>query len=132
LQLRTGELRKSGVKIKLQAQPFQTLLILLERPGELITRQEFEDRIWGAGACTNFDHSLNKAIKSIRAALGDSTGNSRFVETLPRRGYRFIAPVVMPPFESEPNDVAPVRSTEADRLSRTTRNMSCDGLRWLD
>ena len=91
--LSTGELRKSGAKIRLQEQPFQILAALLERPGEVVTREELRTRIWSADTFVDFDHSLNTAINKLRDALDDSAANPRFVETLARRGYRFIAPV---------------------------------------
>ncbi len=88
-----GELRRNGVKIKLQEQPFQVLTMLLERPGEVISREEMQRRLWPADTFVDFDHSLNAAIKRLRDALRDSADNPRFVETLARRGYRFVAPV---------------------------------------
>ena len=91
--LAAGELRKNGLKIKLRGQPFEVLAILLERPGEVVTREELQKRLWPDGAFVDFDHSLNTAINKIREALSDSAENPRFVETLSRRGYRFIAPV---------------------------------------
>src|SRR5712691_10246568 len=91
LDLRAGELRKQGVKIKLQEQPFQILALLLEQPGQVVTREELRSRLWPSDTFVDFDHSLNKAINKLREALGDSAENPRFVETLPRRGYRFIA-----------------------------------------
>ncbi len=93
VDLRAGELRKSGVKIKLQGQPFQILALLLERPGEVVTREEIQKKLWPADTFVDFEHSLNAAVKRLREALGDSADNPRFVETLPRRGYRFIYPV---------------------------------------
>ena len=89
----TGELRRNGVKVKLQEQPFQVLTMLLERPGEVISREEMQRRLWPADTFVDFDHSLNAAIKRLRDALRDSADNPRFVETLARRGYRFVAPV---------------------------------------
>ena len=89
----TGELRKSGVRIRLQEQPFQVLLVLLERPGELVSREELRQRLWSADTFVDFDHSLNTVINKLRDALGDTAANPRFVETLARRGYRFLAPV---------------------------------------
>jgi Tol biopolymer transport system component/DNA-binding winged helix-turn-helix (wHTH) protein len=93
VDLRSGELRKGGLKIKLQEQPFQILTMLLERPGEIITREEIEKKLWSADTFVDFEHSLATAVKKLREALGDSADNPRFIETLPRRGYRFIAPV---------------------------------------
>jgi DNA-binding winged helix-turn-helix (wHTH) protein/Tol biopolymer transport system component len=93
LDLRAGELRKSGLKIKLQEQPFQVLAMLLRHPNEVVTREELQKAVWPADTFVDFDRGLNKAINKIREALGDEADNPRFVETLPRRGYRFIAPV---------------------------------------
>ena len=98
--LATGELRKSGVRIRLQAQPFRVLSFLLERPGEIVTREEIQQRVWGSDTIVDFDHSLGTAINKIREALGDSAENPRFIETLARRGYRFIAPVKMAGIEA--------------------------------
>ncbi len=91
--LQTGELWKAGRRIKIQSQPFKVLATLLERPGEVVTREELQLRLWGKDTIVDFDHSLGTAINKIREALGDSADNPRFVETLARRGYRFIAPV---------------------------------------
>jgi DNA-binding winged helix-turn-helix (wHTH) protein len=90
LDLRAAELYKAGRKIKLQIQPFRALALLLERPGEVITREEFEKRLWPEDTFVDFDHSLNTAIRKLRQALGDDKKKPRFVETLPKRGYRFI------------------------------------------
>jgi cholera toxin transcriptional activator len=91
--LRSGELRKQGARLKLQGQPFQVLVILLQRPGEVVTREELRQALWPQDTFVDFDHSLNTAINKLRSVLGDSGTNPRFVETLARRGYRFIAPV---------------------------------------
>jgi DNA-binding winged helix-turn-helix (wHTH) protein len=88
-----GELRRDGVKVKLQEQPFQILLAMLERPGNVVTREELIQRLWPPDTFVDFDHSLNVAIKKLREALRDDADNPRFIETKPRRGYRFIAPV---------------------------------------
>jgi DNA-binding winged helix-turn-helix (wHTH) protein len=90
---RSGELRKQGVRVKLQEQPFHVLTVLLQRPGEVVTREELRSQNWPADTFVDFDNSLNTAINKLREALGDSADNPRFIETLPRRGYRFIAPV---------------------------------------
>ena len=90
---RTGELRKEGRRVRLQEQPFQVLLMLLDRPAELVTREEIRQRLWPADTFVDFDHGLNTAVNKLRDALGDSASNPRFIETLARRGYRFIAPV---------------------------------------
>ncbi len=99
VDLRAGELRRNGSKVKLQEQPFQILAMLLERPGELVTREEIQKKLWSEDTFVDFEHSLATAVKKLREALGDSADNPRFVETLPRRGYRFIYPVapVSPP-----------------------------------
>src|SRR5467141_3111762 len=91
--LRSGELRKHGIRIKLQEQPCQILAILLEHRGEMVTREELQRRLWPRDTFVDFDHSLNTAVMRLREALNDSSENPRFIETLPRRGYRFVAPV---------------------------------------
>jgi TolB-like protein/DNA-binding winged helix-turn-helix (wHTH) protein/Tfp pilus assembly protein PilF len=91
--LQTGELRKNGTKIRLSGQPFQILALLLEKPGELITREELRNRLWPDEVFVDFDHSLNAAVNKLREALCDSTNDVRFIETLPKRGYRFIGPI---------------------------------------
>jgi Tol biopolymer transport system component/DNA-binding winged helix-turn-helix (wHTH) protein len=93
VNLRAGELRRNGSRVRLQDQPFQVLALLLERPGQIVTREELQARLWPADTFVDFDHGLNAAIKRLRDALGDSAENPRFVETLARRGYRFVAPV---------------------------------------
>jgi Tol biopolymer transport system component/DNA-binding winged helix-turn-helix (wHTH) protein len=93
IDVHTGELWKAGFRIKLQGQPFKVLTILLEKPGQVVTREELQTRLWGKDTVVDFDHSLGTAINKIREALGDSAENPRFIETLARRGYRFIAPV---------------------------------------
>jgi DNA-binding winged helix-turn-helix (wHTH) protein len=93
LDLVARELRKSGIRIKLQDQPFQILAILLERPGEIVTREELQKRLWPEDTFVDFDLSLNSAVKKLRQALSDDSENPRFIETLYRRGYRFIGPV---------------------------------------
>jgi DNA-binding winged helix-turn-helix (wHTH) protein len=107
--LRAGELRKAGVKLKLGGQPFQVLTILLERPGEVVTREELQGQLW-PDTFVDVDHNLNTAINKIREVLGDSAESPRFVETLPRRGYRFLAPVegnVPAPPEPRPGPTPP-------------------------
>ena len=93
VDLRTGELRKMGVKVKLQEKPFQILALLLEHAGEVVTREELRQRLWSSDIIVDFDHSLGTAIGKLRQSLGDTAQNPRFVETLSNRGYRFIAPV---------------------------------------
>ena len=91
--LGSGELRKSGLRLRVQEQPFQVLLVLLERPSEVVTREELRQKLWPADTFVDFDHSLNTVINKLREALSDSASNPRFIETLARRGYRFLAPV---------------------------------------
>ncbi len=126
----SGELRKSGAKLRLQEQPFQVLLALLERPGEVVTREDLRQRLWPADTFVDFDHSLNTAINKLRDALGDTAGNPRFIETLARRGYRFIAPVQpeSPPAAAAPTPEPPPQPAElapvaADALPRPHRGL---------
>ncbi len=105
IDLASGELRKNGRKLPLQEQPFRVLAMLLERPGEVVTRQELQARLWPADTYVGFDEGLNTAIRKLRTAFGDSAGNPRFIETLPRRGYRFIAPVTE---SATANDLSPI------------------------
>src|SRR5262249_31883459 len=93
VDLSRRELRKSGVRIKLHGQPFEVLAMLLERPGETVPREVAQQRLWPTDTFVDFDHGVNTAINRLREALGDSAENPRFIETVPRRGYRFIAPV---------------------------------------
>jgi len=93
VDLAAGELRKNGARLRLQEQPFQVLAVLLENAGRVVTREDLRQKIWPADTFVDFDHSLNTAVNKIREALGDSASSPRFVETLARRGYRFIAPV---------------------------------------
>ncbi len=110
VDLRARELRKHGTKIKLQDQPFQILALLLEKPGEVVTREEIRNRLWPADTFVDFDHSLNSAVKKLRQALSDDPDVPRFIETLPRRGYRFIAPLRngSAPAAAAPPEIAPV------------------------
>ncbi len=93
VDLAAGELRKNGARIRLQEQPFQVLTALLQNAGQVVTRDDLREKIWPADTFVDFDHSLNTAVNKIRESLGDSASSPRFVETLARRGYRFIAPV---------------------------------------
>ena len=106
VDLAAGELRKNGNRIRLQEQPFQILVSLLEGQGEVVTREELREKLWPADTFVDFDHSLNTAIAKLREALGDSASNPRYVETLARRGYRFLAPVQR--VEAQPPDSSPV------------------------
>ena len=93
VDLQAGELRRQGVRVKLQEQPFQLLVMLLERPGQSVTREELQKKLWPADTFVDFERGLNRAVNKLREALGDDADSPRFVETLPRRGYRFIVPV---------------------------------------
>jgi len=115
-----GELRKHGVKIKLHSQPFQVLVMLLERPGEVVARSEMRERLWDEGTFVDFEHGLNTAVNKIRDALSDSAVRPRFVETVPGKGYRFIGQVarnepVAPSSEPPPvlDEVAPRKVVRA-------------------
>ena len=107
LDLAARQLRKNGVRIKLQEQPFRVLQLLTERPGEIVTREELREKLWPADTFVEFDHSLNTAIQKIRQALDDSASSPRFVETVPRAGYRFVAPVEAAPDPSPPWEAYP-------------------------
>jgi len=112
--LRSRELWSGGVKVRLQEQPFHVLSVLLQRPGELITREELRRQIWADNTYVDFDYALNTAVKKIRAALGDDAASPRFVETIPRRGYRFIATV-----DCEPHDTSLVNHPVGEVTSAT-------------
>jgi DNA-binding winged helix-turn-helix (wHTH) protein len=114
LDLSAGELRKSGLKLRLQGQPYQVLVLLLQRAGEVVTREELQQTLWPSDTFVDFDHSLNTAINKVREALGDSASSPRYVETLARRGYRFIAPV------QTPDQTAAARETLLRPSERTT------------
>src|ERR1017187_4812933 len=107
-----GELRKEGVRLKLHSQPFQVLVMLLERPSELVTREEMRQRLWNQDTFVDFDHGLNTAVNKLREALGDSASNPRHIETISGRGYRFIAPVTL---------VAPVASVPEKPVAADSR-----------
>ncbi len=102
------ELRRNGVPIRLQEQPLRVLAALVERPGEIVTRDELQERIWGKETFVDFEQSLNKAVNRVREALNDEAGQPKYVETVPRRGYRFIAPVTGLPMEQPPALQSPV------------------------
>src|SRR5437762_11062555 len=107
VDLRAAELRKHGVRIKLQEQPFQILSLLLEHPGEVVTRDELREKLWPAHTFVDFDRSLNKAMTKLRSALGDSAESPRYVETIPRHGYRFL-PAVQTHGESGSNGTSEI------------------------
>jgi len=111
--LREGRLTKAGIRIRLQEQPFQILALLLERPGQLVTREEIQKKLWAQDTFVEFDDALNTAVRKLRAALNDSAENPRFLETVPRKGYRFLAPVTLPPEPQVPaSRVQPPASVE--------------------
>jgi DNA-binding winged helix-turn-helix (wHTH) protein/Tol biopolymer transport system component len=114
LDLNTGVLRKNGTRIRCQEQPLQVLAALAERPGELITREELRRRVWPQDTFVDFDHALNTAIKKIRAALNDDADSPRYIETVPRRGYRLLVPVEQPSTSSPP--LAPAVRAKHHRL----------------
>src|ERR1700720_1959769 len=113
VDLHTQELWKFGTRLRLVGQPFEILAVLLSRPGELVTREELRNRLWPADTFVDFNHGLNAAVNKLREALSDSAENPRYVETLPRRGYRFIAAVTRAtsaaPPEPPPQPEIPIR-----------------------
>src|SRR3981189_1060284 len=109
LEAHTGELRRNGVKLKLQDQPYQVLLKLLEHAGQPVTREQLRSALWPADTFVDFETGLNTTIKRLRETLGDSAENPAFIETVPKRGYRFIAPVTAPNSESVAEKVGPER-----------------------
>ena len=102
VSLQSGEVRKAGLRIRVQQQPMKLLEILLERPGEVVTREELRSRVWTDESFGDFDQAVNIAIAKLRSALGDSAENPRFIETLPKRGYRFIADVSVVDADARP------------------------------
>jgi DNA-binding winged helix-turn-helix (wHTH) protein len=116
VDLTAGELRKSGSKVRLQEQPFQLLAYLLTRSGEVVTRDELREKLWPADTFVDFDHSLNTAINKVREALGDSASSPRFVETLARRGYRFLGPVNRVGVVRIDEDLASSASTDSSTI----------------
>src|SRR5215469_13393066 len=132
LSEREGELRKNGVRIKLQEQPFRVLLELVANPGKVVSREELQQKLWPVDTFVDFDVGLNNAIRKLRQALNDDADNPRYIETLAKRGYRFVAPVTEPIISSQPtgpdsssmasdsipNDEAPETSPGVGRYSR--------------
>ena len=114
LDLRTGELRRDGVSLNLPAQPAKILVLLVGRAGEVVSRSELAEQVWGGDTFVNFDQGLNFAVRQIRAALGDDSDTPRFIETLPKRGYRFIASVS----KSETSAVLAPVAAQASRQPR--------------
>ena len=128
VDLQAQELRKGGLRLKLSGQPFQVLAILLEQPGVVVTREELQKRLW-PDTFVDVDHNLNTAINKIREALGDSSENPRFVETLPRRGYRFIAPITVNGTAAAAVTHTPEnRSTSVPKSVARTRPLLVSGL----
>jgi len=121
VDLSAGELRKNGVKLRLQGQPFQVLTLLLERSGEVVTREELQQKLWPSDTFVDFDHSLNTAINKVREALGDSASSPRYVETLARRGYRFIAPVQREPRNGATGPAAEISAPAVDAAGPSSR-----------
>ena len=118
LDLSTGELRRDGTKLSLQDKPFQILALLVRHQGELVTREELRLRLWPADTFVDFEHGLNTAVKKLRQALDDSAEEPRYVETLPRRGYRFLAPVDVERAAPEPPPPAPDPERERTTAAR--------------
>src|SRR5215467_12180139 len=120
VDLRSAELRKHGVRIKLQDQPFRILSLLLEHPGDIVTREELRQQLWQDHTFVDFDRGLNKAIAKLRSALGDSAESPRYIETIPRHGYRLLVPVAnanpgaevgqLLPYESAPSGLTAIPS----------------------
>jgi cholera toxin transcriptional activator len=112
--LRTGELRRQGLRVKLHSQPLQLLFLLLERPGELLTREEICKELWPDGTFVDYEHGVNSAMNRIREALGDKASHPRFIETLARRGYRFVAPVERIALPEEDSTAEPTAEIPAE------------------
>ena len=124
VDLRSGELRKSGVRIRIQEQPFRILTALLDRPGDIVTREELREILWPGDTFVDFDHSLNAAVNKLRELLGDSAAHPLFIETLPRRGYRFVYPV-------HRQDGLSARSAASDPEAATSRGRSRRRAGWV-
>jgi DNA-binding winged helix-turn-helix (wHTH) protein/Tol biopolymer transport system component len=146
VDVHTGELRKQGLRIKLRDQPFQILMLLLAHPGEIVSRDELQKQLWRAGTFVDFDRGLNKAVNHLRDALGDSAESPRFIETLPKRGYRFIATVdagqsnghpVEPTLETphalaeQPEHQTPARPLEVSGATQGSKRTLSAGLPWI-
>src|SRR5579863_1327572 len=111
--MEAGELRKHGLRLKLSEQPFQILAMLVARPGEVVSREVLRERLWPGDTFVDFDHGLNNAVMRLREVLGDSSDSPRFIETLPRRGYRFIAPVQEMPVLAQSTHVSESQDIQA-------------------
>jgi DNA-binding winged helix-turn-helix (wHTH) protein len=121
----SGELRKSGVRMRLQDQPFQVLVVLLERPGEVVTREDLRQKLWPSDTFVDFDHSLNTVVNKLREVLGDSASNPRFIETLAKRGYRFMVPVEA---ASNQRDPASIPSESTGPATQPLQHASTSGM----
>ena len=113
----SGTLNRSGVRVKLHDQPFRVLIVLLERAGEIVTREELRQKLWPDGTYVDFDGSLNAVLKKLRAAIDDDSDNPRFIETVPRRGYRFIAPVSFEPNPSSGIAAVPEKALQGSQAA---------------
>jgi cholera toxin transcriptional activator len=122
--LGAGELRKNGSKLRLQEQPFQVLAMLLDRSGQVVSRDELRERLWPADTFVDFDHSLNTAINKLRDVLGDTASNPRFIETVPRRGYRFIAPIEWGPHPESASDSKTTAALAGNDLPQGNRRVT--------
>jgi cholera toxin transcriptional activator len=123
LDLAAGELRKNGAKLRLQEQPFQVLALLLERAGDVVTREELRQKLWPADTFVDFDHGLNTAVNKLRETLGDSASSPRYIETLARRGYRFIAPVQKSGENGHVGTAAPTCPAEGSSVAEDSTNV---------
>jgi len=130
VDFRSGELRKHGIRTRLQDQPFQVLRFLLERAGDVVTREELKQKLWPADTFVDFDDGLNTAVKKLRDTLGDSAGRSKYIETLPRRGYRFIGTVQQEVSLAE-RPQSEVTSSPETSVSRPTLLIPGGRRRWI-
>ncbi|HEY2467245.1 MAG TPA: tetratricopeptide repeat protein [Terracidiphilus sp.] len=126
INVQSGELRKNGIRLRLSGQPFQVLAILLERAGAVVSREDLHARLWAADTFVDFDHGLNNAIARIREVLDDSSGTPRYVETIPKRGYRFIGPVdwrlaAVPQLDATPLEISPTPAPATEKMASHTR-----------
>lgn len=130
LDVKAGQHRRNGARIRLPQQPVQVLAALLERPGQVITREELRQRLWSPDTFVDFDHGLNKSIQKLRDALGDSSDSLRYIETIPRVGYRFIAPVIGEAAQNANHIAAQVVIPENETVE-PTRSSGARKVRWL-
>jgi DNA-binding winged helix-turn-helix (wHTH) protein len=124
LDTRSGELRKESIRLKVPDQSIEILKALVEHPGELVTREELRERLWPANTFVDFEHGLNAAVRRLREALGDSADSPSYIETLPRRGYRFIGSVEgVPTFVAVPQASVPIGLPSAERVEPPARTL---------